>query len=74
MKYRYLVVPLVLLCGQLQAADIVEQRVQFAPGSSGTRINGQITGDSIRDYLLRANAGQTRSVSRVEILAGVVIG
>jgi len=60
MKFSRLVVLLAaLLCAQLHATDIVEQRVQFPPGSSGTRIDGQITGDTIRDYLLWAKAGQT---------------
>ncbi len=63
MKYSYLVVPLLLLCAQLQAAGIEEERVQFESGSSGANIDGQITGDTIRDYLLRASAGQTLEVT-----------
>ena len=39
------------------------ERVHFAPGTSGTVINGTIRGDEAVDYLLGASAGQRMIVS-----------
>ena len=48
-------------CGSLtlaQAGDIRTERVQFAAGTTGTTIEGRITGYEIVDYKLGAQAGQ----------------
>jgi len=45
-----------------QAQDIRTERVAFAPGASGTMIDGMITGYEIADYVVAAAAGQTLSV------------
>lgn len=50
-----------LCCGSLtlaQAGDIRTERVQFAAGTTGTTIEGRITGYEIVDYKLGAQAGQ----------------
>ena len=54
--------------GLLAAASAAEaqsrvERVQFAPGASGTLIQGTIRGDEAVDYLLGASAGQRMIVS-----------
>lgn len=46
----------------LWAQDIVERRVQFASGASGTRIEGNIKGYEMIDYLLGASAGQVMNI------------
>jgi len=45
------------------AAGIRKQEVQFDAGTSATSISGQIHGDGDVDYLVRAGAGQTLTVS-----------
>ncbi len=47
------------VCAQ---SDIRYQDVQFEKGSYGTILNGQINGDQIVDYRLRAREGQVMSV------------
>jgi uncharacterized protein YraI len=47
----------------VSARDILQERIVFAQGTSGTTINGRITGDNITDYLLRATAGQQMTVT-----------
>jgi hypothetical protein len=42
---------------------IPQKRVQFAKGASSAVIKGQLKGDSDVDYLVRAGAGQTITVS-----------
>jgi hypothetical protein len=37
--------------------------VEFRPGTSSTTLNGTIVGNEYRDYVLRAQAGQTMAVS-----------
>lgn len=44
------------------AQNIREERVQFAPGTSGATITDSIRGYEIVDYLLRAEVGQQMSV------------
>jgi hypothetical protein len=44
-------------------AQVREQRVQFKTGTSGTTLQGKIKGYQTVHYLIRANAGQTLSVS-----------
>lgn len=48
--------------GWQAAAQIMTSDVQFPSGSTGTNLSGSITGDQIRDYVVRANAGQVMSV------------
>ncbi len=43
-------------------SGIQSQTVQFAKGKSSATINGQIKGYAVRDYVLRASAGQTMNV------------
>jgi hypothetical protein len=45
------------------ATDIHQERVQFAKGATSTVIKGRLKGDPIVDYLVRAGAGQTLTVS-----------
>jgi len=45
--------------------DIRHQDVQFEKGAYGTTLNGQIKGDQIVDYRLRARAGQVMVVNFV---------
>ena len=49
-----------LVCAQ---SDIQQQDVQFEKGAYGTTLNGQIKGDQIIDYRLRARAGQVMTVN-----------
>ena len=42
---------------------ITNQRLTFAPGTSSTRIEGEITGDETIDYLLDVRAGQSLNIS-----------
>lgn len=44
------------------AQPISEHRVSFAPGTSGTTIQGRIDGSQIADYILGARAGQVMTV------------
>ena len=37
-------------------------RIQFVPGTTSTRIHGEITGHETKEYILRANAGQTLTI------------
>ena len=43
-------------------AQIMSSDVRFPSGSTGTTLSGSITGDQIRDYVVRANEGQVMSV------------
>ena len=43
-------------------AQIMTSDVRFPSGSTGTTLSGSITGDQIRDYVVRANEGQVMSV------------
>lgn len=51
------------LAGFPAMAQIVSQNVQFPKGTSSTTIRGSLKGDVTRDYVLRASAGQTMTVS-----------
>ncbi len=53
---------LLVTMASAEAQSRVEQ-VHFAPGTSGTVINGTIRGDEAVDYLLGASAGQRMIVS-----------
>ena len=44
-------------------SEIRKERVQFPSGKSGTTLQGKIKGDQTIYYLIRANAGQTLSIS-----------
>lgn len=52
-----IVLPVVAL-----AQDIREERVSFEPGTSGTVIEGSITGNEIVDYMLSAQSGQRMGI------------
>ena len=56
---------LALLAALVVSADdeVRSQRVEFAAGESGTRLEGAITGYATIDYVVNARAGQTLSVS-----------
>lgn len=43
-------------------AQIITANVAFPKGATSTAINGTIKGEQTRDYVVRANAGQTMSV------------
>lgn len=47
----------------LAERGIKTQQLQFAKGSSSTSVKGNIVGDGVADYRLRARAGQTLKVS-----------
>ena len=51
------------LTGAQAAGGLREQEVRFDAGTSATSISGQIRGDEGVDYLVRAHAGQTLTVS-----------
>jgi len=56
-----------MLAGAVAAEpDIRKETVHFATGASAATINGQITGDTTVDYVVRASAGQTLSVQLQE--------
>jgi hypothetical protein len=42
---------------------IIPARIQFAPGAISANVDGRVIGGSTNHYLLRANAGQTMSVT-----------
>jgi hypothetical protein len=48
--------------GGAQAQDVRTERVAFAAGTSGSLIEGSITGRQIVDYVVNADAGQILSV------------
>lgn len=68
MKFRQAVMASVVVCAQViagtTAADtgIRQEGVQFAKGASSAVIKGQLRGDAMVDYVVRAAAGQTLSV------------
>lgn len=68
MKIRWVAATMVLVLAQsvmgaaIAAAGIRQEKVQFAKGASSAVIKGQLKGDAIVDYLVRAAAGQTLSV------------
>jgi hypothetical protein len=43
----------------LAERNIKSQQVQFAKGRSGAKVQGNVVGDQVADYKLRARAGQT---------------
>ena len=45
-----------------QAADIMQQRVQFAEGEIGATLQNKIQGERLIDYKLRARAGQFMNI------------
>lgn len=47
-----------LLAAPALAQNIRSERIAFAPGTSGTTVQGRIVGDGIIDYVLGAQAGQ----------------
>jgi hypothetical protein len=42
---------------------IIPARIQFAPGAISANVDGRVIGGSTNHYLLRANAGQTMSIT-----------
>jgi hypothetical protein len=68
MKFRLVTATMVLVLAQSFAgtavadASIRQEKVQFATGASSAVIKGQLKGDAMVDYLVRAAAGQTLSV------------
>ncbi len=53
---------LLLAAGGAQAQDIRTERVAFAAGTSGSLIEGSVTGQQIVDYVVTASSGQMLSV------------
>ncbi|MGB7904464.1 MAG: hypothetical protein WCF43_07215 [Steroidobacteraceae bacterium] len=68
MRFRWVAATIVLVLAQSFAgtavadAGIRQEKVQFAKGASSAVIKGQLKGDAMVDYLVRAAAGQTLSV------------
>jgi hypothetical protein len=68
MKFRLVAATMVLVLVQpvmgtaVADAGIRQEKVQFAKGASSAVIKGQLKGDAMVDYLVRAAAGQTLSV------------
>lgn len=68
MKFRLVAATMVLVLAQsvmgtaIADAGIRQEKVQFAKGASSAVIKGQLKGDAMVDYLVRAAAGQTLSV------------
>jgi len=68
MKFRLVAATMILVLAQSFAgtavadAGIRQEKVQFAKGASSAVIKGQLKGDAMVDYLVRAAAGQTLSV------------
>jgi len=50
------------LTGAVQA-QITTSTIKFARGGSSANVSGSLSGDQTRDYLVRANAGQTLRVT-----------
>jgi hypothetical protein len=69
MKFRHAAMAFVVACAQVIAgtaaadAGIRQEQVQFAKGASSAVIKGQLKGDAMVDYVVRAAAGQTLSVT-----------
>jgi hypothetical protein len=68
MKLRLVAATTILVLAQFFSgtavadAGIRQEKVQFAKGASSAVIKGQLKGDAMVDYLVRAAAGQTLSV------------
>ena len=68
MKFRLVAAMMILVVVQsitgpaLGDASIRQEKLQFAKGASSTVIKGQLKGDAMVDYVVRAAAGQTLSV------------
>ena len=68
MKFRLVEATMILVLVQsiagpaLADAGIRQEKVQFAKGASSAVIKGQLKGDAMVDYVVRAAAGQTLSV------------
>ena len=68
MKFRLVAATMILVLVQsitglvLADAGIRQEKVQFAKGASSAIIKGQLKGDAMVDYVVRAAAGQTLSV------------
>ena len=68
MKFRLVAATMFMVLAQpvmgAAAADagIRQEKVQFAKGASSAVIKGQLKGDAMVDYVVRAAAGQTLSV------------
>lgn len=68
MKFRLVAATMILVLVQsiagpaLADAGIRQEKVQFAKGASSAVIKGQLKGDAMVDYVVRAAAGQTLSV------------
>jgi len=68
MKFRLVAATMILVFVQsitglvLADAGIRQEKVQFAKGASSAVIKGQLKGDAMVDYVVRAAAGQTLSV------------
>ena len=48
--------------GREMAPVTPDGRIQFTPGTTSTRILGEIEGHETKEYILRANAGQTLTI------------
>jgi hypothetical protein len=68
MKFHWVAATMVLVLAQsvmgtaVADAGIRQEKVQFAKGASSAVIKGQLKGDAMVDYVVRAAAGQTLSV------------
>lgn len=58
----FLVLAQSVISNAIADAGIRQEKVQFANGASSAVIKGQLKGDAMVDYLVRAAAGQTLSV------------
>ncbi|WP_026380147.1 hypothetical protein [Afifella pfennigii] len=61
----YAAAAVVLLGLALPAAAQMKSEVQFEAGNDNAAVEGTITGDEYRDYILGAKGGQTMSVSLI---------
>lgn len=57
------VIPLITIPAEADLKNPIQERVSFAKGASSATIKGQLKGDETVDYVLRACAGQTLTVT-----------
>jgi hypothetical protein len=57
------VIPLITIPAEADLKNPIQERVSFAKGASSATIKGQLKGDETVDYVLRASAGQTLTVT-----------
>jgi hypothetical protein len=57
------VIPVITIPAEAELKNPIQERVKFEKGTSSVTIKGQLKGDETVDYVLRAGAGQTLSVT-----------